>query len=54
MQMVTMVPGQGGWFESVCFPSSGRLVQPLGKIAGQFSPKLNKSHVGMLSISQLL
>ena len=21
MQMVTMVPGQGGWFQSVCFPS---------------------------------
>ena len=20
MQMVTMVPGQGGWFQSVCFP----------------------------------
>ena len=20
MQMVTMVPGQGGWLESVCFP----------------------------------
>ena len=20
MQMVTMVPGQGGWFKSVCFP----------------------------------
>ena len=21
MQMVTMVPGQGGWFQSVCFPN---------------------------------
>ena len=20
MQIVTMVPGQGGWFQSVCFP----------------------------------
>ena len=20
MQMVTMAPGQGGWFQSVCFP----------------------------------
>ena len=20
MQMFTMVPGQGGWFQSVCFP----------------------------------
>ena len=20
MQMVTMVPGQGGWFQSLCFP----------------------------------
>ena len=20
MQMVTMVPGQGGWFQSMCFP----------------------------------
>ena len=20
MHMVTMVPGQGGWFQSVCFP----------------------------------
>ena len=20
MQMVTMMPGQGGWFQSVCFP----------------------------------
>ena len=20
MQMVTVVPGQGGWFQSVCFP----------------------------------
>ena len=20
MQMITMVPGQGGWFQSICFP----------------------------------
>ena len=26
--MVTMVPGQGGWFQSVCFPSSGESGHP--------------------------
>ena len=28
MQIVTMVPGQGGWFQSVCFPSSGESGHP--------------------------
>ena len=45
---------QGGRFQSVRFPNSGMHIQPLCKIAGQFSPKLKKSHIGMLSISQLL
>ena len=26
MQMVTMVPGQGGWFQSVCFPEEAYLM----------------------------
>ena len=26
MQMVTMVPGQGGWFQSVCFPNNIRKI----------------------------
>ena len=28
MQIVTMVPGQGGRFQSVCFPSSGESGHP--------------------------
>ena len=27
MQMVTTVPGQGGWFQSVCFPEQAQLCE---------------------------